>query len=50
MDTEQQGRAVWREEEKQGSGRRRGKGDICDVYGLQGGTRCSLQHSVVQQC
>lgn len=41
MDTEQQGRAVWREE-KQRSGRRRGKGDICDIYGLQGGTQHSL--------
>lgn len=39
MDTEQQGRAVWREE-KEGNGRRRG---ICDIYGLQGGTR----HGVV---
>lgn len=42
MDTEQQGRAVWREEKRR-SGRRRGKGDICDIYGLQGGT----QHGIV---
>lgn len=39
MDTEQQGRAVWREE-KPGNGRRRGKGGIFVMF-----TGCRVAHS-----